>query len=307
MTESRVLGRYVLKHEIHKSATSTVWRAKDSQTDATVAVKIVPNTIETCEPEILQKLNHPNIVQLVETWSDDTNTYIVLKYVHGVPLTEHQRPKSDKGLFALVKQIISALVHLEENGVVHLRFEPNHILVDGLKHVTVIGFGSAVEAENAKKCDMCGGAAFLAPEFIKGEAPSCASDVWSCGVALYQLIVGQLPFEEAHIPDLLSAIMKMKAIIPDWVCPELQDLLRRMLEKNPKLRVRASALLAEEWLANSEKQPPIAQKPHSMHNLSHILFGFKKSEAMSPRDVPLRLSPAKVGSLYSWRDLKNLG
>ena len=305
MTDGLLLGRYALKHEIHKSPFVTVWRAKDTETEQTVAIKVVPNSIESDELEILRILHHENIVSVLDSAHDDENTYIVLKYIHGLPITEHKRPKSDRGLIRLIRQIVKALAYLEENGIVHRRFEPGHILVDGVNHITIIGFGRAVRSQDAGQCHSCGSAAYLAPEFIKGEAPSPASDMWSCGVSLYQVIVGQFPFDEADVHDLLNAIVRMKAMIPDWVSAEIQSLLKRMLDKNPKLRASATALAAEEWL-NREKEPDqMPAKPKSMHNLNRIYLGLKKSE-MSSRDVPMRLSPAKVCTGPSWRELKNL-
>ena len=237
--------------------------ARHSKTGQYAAVKIVSKTallnsrmslhdlgdeadriLHSIEREIviMKLIEHPNIMRLYDVWETSTELYLILEYVEGGELFEYL---CDKGRLApreavgYFQQIIMAINYCHRFNIAHRDLKPENLLLDRDKNIKVADFGMAVwQGAGHMLNTACGSPHYAAPEVIKGEAyDGTAADIWSCGVILYALLVGRLPFDDEDLPVLLEKVKAGKFSIPHDVDARAQNLIRRMLEKDVNRRI----------------------------------------------------------------------
>jgi 5'-AMP-activated protein kinase catalytic alpha subunit len=264
---SKKIGDYILFDQIGMGTFSKVTRAYHLITNQTVAVKILDKEkiedeidIERIirEIEILKNIHHPNIAQMYETYSTIHNFYLMIEYVSGGDLfdyiTSHNYLSEKKSCF-FFRQIISVLEYLIELGISHRDIKPENILLDeSHTKIKFIDFGlSNYCTQNELLHSSCGSPCYASPEMLSGRAyRGTTTDLWSAGIVLYSMLVGALPFDDQELHKLYEQIKIGKFYIPSTLSLEAIDLLKKILEVDPKKRINIEGVKNHKWFQMEE-------------------------------------------------------
>lgn len=218
------------------------------------------------EIECLKKLKHQNIARLFQVFETETIIYLVLEYCAGGELFDYIVSKSkleESESAQIIYDLMRVLDFIHVNGFAHRDLKPENVLFDDKHQIKLIDFGLAANcsadnmASNRKQAPLdqlstcCGSVTYAAPEVIAGSVYSgTACDVWSAGIMLYALLVGQLPFNDNSIPKLYQKIQGGIKTLPSFLSHEASDLIKQMLTVEPNQRITVRQVLAHPWLRN---------------------------------------------------------
>jgi NarL family two-component system response regulator LiaR len=259
MDESqRIANRFELGYLIREGGVGRVYRGLDTQTGASVAIKVLrpeiildaPDLVERFrrEGEVLRGLNHPNIVQVLATMQEGGQGYIVMEYVAGGSLADWLRREPRLPLeraLRIALEVADALARAHHLGIIHRDIKPGNILLaeDGTPRLTDFGLAhiTAYPAITSYG-QVIGTFEYLSPEGCNRQPLDERSDVWSLGVVLFEMLAGERPFEGEGYPGaVINAILNQPApslvSLRDDAPRALDDLLGRMLAKNRAARV----------------------------------------------------------------------
>lgn len=279
--------RYQLVEFLGQGGMSLVYRAIDKRTDHSVAVKVLrpeflddQEFLERFDREAIavSKMSHHNIVNLLDVGRSESFRYIVMEYVNGKTLKEviQERGALPYDLSAQICiRILSAMQHAHKNGVIHRDIKPQNILVHSEGHIKVADFGIARFAEKntiAKQDFVMGSAHYISPEQARGDDVTFASDIYSVGVVLYELLTGKVPFDgESPVTIALQHInatpVPVTSINPS-IPLVMERIVNKAMEKDPVHRYQSSLEMAQDlqraiyqpdgnWL-NTESDKPIS-------------------------------------------------
>ena len=210
------------------------------------------------EIEILKNIHHPNIAQMYETYSTIHNFYLMLEYVSGGDLFDYitsHNYLSEKKCCYFFRQIISVLDYLIELGISHRDIKPENILLNE-EHTQIkfIDFGlSNYCSQNELLHSSCGSPCYASPEMLSGHSyRGTTTDLWSAGIVLYSMLVGALPFDDQELNKLYEQIKIGKFYIPSTLSLEAIDLLKRILEVDPKKRINIEGVKNHAWFKLEE-------------------------------------------------------
>jgi BR serine/threonine kinase len=190
----------------------------------------------------MKLIEHPNVLRLYDVYESKKFLYLMLEHVSGGELFDYLVKKSRlsvKEARKFFKQIISALDFCHSHLICHRDLKPENLLLDDKFNIKIADFGMAsLQVDGSMLETSCGSPHYACPEVIRGEKyDGRKADVWSCGVILYALLVGALPFDDDNLKQLLEKIKKGNFSIPAYVSADCQDLLRRMIEVDPNKRL----------------------------------------------------------------------
>src|SRR6202165_1868345 len=257
LAPSTRLGPYEILAPLGAGGMGEVYRARDPRMGRDVAIKVSAERFsDRFEREVhaVAALNHPNICHVYDVGPN----YLVMELVEGPTLAERMKEGAMplEQVLPVARQIIEALEAAHEKGIIHRDLKPANIKITPQGVVKVLDFGlaKALEPERtgipensptltlrATQVGMIlGTAAYMSPEQARGQDADKRSDIWAFGAVLYEMLTGRHAFEGDTISDILAAVLKTE---PDWarVPPQVQRLLRRCLEKDPKRRLQAIA------------------------------------------------------------------
>ncbi|KOH01310.1 protein kinase GIN4 [Saccharomyces eubayanus] len=212
---------------------------------------------------IMKLLNHPNVLRLYDVWETNTDLYLVLEYAEKGELFNllvERGPLPENEAIRFFRQIIIGVSYCHALGIVHRDLKPENLLLDHKYNIKIADFGmAALETEGKLLETSCGSPHYAAPEIVSGiPYQGFASDVWSCGVILFALLTGRLPFDEedGNIRALLLKVQKGEFELPsdDEISREAQDLISKILTVNPERRIKARDILKHPLL---QKYPSI--------------------------------------------------
>ncbi|XP_034471026.1 calcium/calmodulin-dependent protein kinase type II delta 1 chain isoform X3 [Hippoglossus hippoglossus] len=267
-TCTRFTDEYQLYEELGKGAFSVVRRCMKISTGQEYAAKII-NTKKLSardhqklerEARICRLLKHPNIVRLHESISEEGFHYLVFDLVTGGELFEDivaREYYSEADASHCIQQILEAVLHCHQMGVVHRDLKPeNLLLASKLKGAAVklADFGLAIEVQGDQQAwfGFAGTPGYLSPEVLRKDPYGKPVDMWACGVILYILLVGYPPFWDEDQHRLYQQIKAGAYDFPspewDTVTPEAKDLINKMLTINPAKRVTATDALKHPWI-----------------------------------------------------------
>ena len=204
-------GRYQLEELIGSGGMANVYKATDLLENRLVAVKILR---EECrgnedlvrrfknESKAISVLDHPNIVKVYDVSVTDKLQFIVMEYIDGITLKEYMeyraQPLTYKETLHFITQVLAALQHAHEKGIVHRDIKPQNIMLLADSTIKVMDFGIArfSRSENQTMTDKAiGSVHYISPEQAKGDTTDAKADIYSVGVMMYEMLSGKLPFE----------------------------------------------------------------------------------------------------------------
>ena len=255
------ISQYEMGEKIGEGTFAKVFLATHKITNEKVAIKILDkcriNRKEDQERinneiEILKKIKHYNIIKLLSTFENDSKIYIIQEYIEGQELFEYiqnNKKLSEREACLLYQQIISGIEYLHKLGIAHRDLKPENILLSTTNVLKIIDFGlSILYSKNELLKTLCGSPCYAPPEMIGGKKyKGLSSDIWSSGIILFLMLAGHLPFNELTNKKLYNKILSGKYVIPKDISEEGKDLIRRILEVNPKKRIKINEIKEHPW------------------------------------------------------------
>ncbi|KAF9932842.1 Protein kinase [Linnemannia zychae] len=260
MTSNIKIGPYMLLETLGVGSFGKVKRAVHSLTGHTVAIKIInKNKVVNQdmfarvkrEIQYLKLLRHPHIIKLYEVISTPTSIYMVIEYAGGELfnyIVDNTRLPEDEAR-RFFQQIVCAIEYCHRHKIVHRDLKPENLLLDPSMNVKIADFGlSNIMTDGDFLKTSCGSPNYAAPEVISGKLYAGPEvDVWSCGVILYVMLCGRLPFDDDYIPLLFKKINGGIYSLPSFLSPETKYLLTSMLVVDPLKRITIAEIRQNAW------------------------------------------------------------
>ena len=261
----RLDGRYEIHELIGQGGMAYVYRAYDRIENRWVAIKILREELSDNsdflrrfrnESKAIAVLSHPNIVKVYDVSFGDRIQYIVMEYVDGITLKQYIEQQGEikwrEALYFTV-QILQALQHAHERGIIHRDIKPQNIMLleDGSIKVMDFGIARFTQAETQTMTDKAiGSVHYIAPEQARGGHINDKADIYSVGVMLYEMLTGQLPFVADNAVSVAIMQMQAEPTPPTRINPSipkgLEEITMHAMEKNPAQRFPSAADMLED-------------------------------------------------------------
>ncbi|KAJ1480855.1 aurora A complexed with an inhibitor discovered through site-directed dynamic tethering [Baffinella frigidus] len=203
------------------------------------------------EIEIQSHLRHNNILRLYGYFYDQSRVYLILEFAaRGELYKDLQKLKrfpEDRAAY-YIGSLAGSLLYCHEKNVIHRDIKPENLLVDSKGEVKIADFGWSVHAPSSKRHTLCGTLDYLPPEMVEGQAHDKSVDIWSLGVLAYEFLVGSPPFEAQGHSETYRRIAKVDLKFPAFVSKGAQDLISKLLVKDPKQRMSLSEVMDHPWI-----------------------------------------------------------
>ncbi|MCW5623416.1 MAG: protein kinase [Burkholderiales bacterium] len=249
------VGKYQVKRELGRGASSIVYLAWDDFYNAELAVKVYRSRTASGLPELARqqfvreaavagKLAHPHIVAILDAVAEADAAYVAMEYVPGGSLNRHCTPKNLLPVGDVIQMVFKccgALDYTYREGIIHRDIKPANILVAEGTDVKVADFGAAfVQNDASTQSGRMGSPAYVAPEQLREQPLTHQSDMFSLAVVLFELLCGRKPFSGTNAGEIMDRVLKLDAPPPsrlrDDLPPGLDDAVLRGLQKDPKDR-----------------------------------------------------------------------
>ncbi|CAM8942498.1 hypothetical protein QQ045_013486 [Rhodiola kirilowii] len=260
-------GKYELGRMLGHGTFAKVYHARNLKNGKSVAMKVVAKEkviqvgmMEQVKREIsvMKMVKHPNIVELHEVMASKSKIYFAMELVRGGELFS----KIAKGRLredvarVYFQQLISAVDFCHSRGVYHRDLKPENLLLDEDGNLKVTDFGLSAFTEHLKQDGLlhttCGTPAYVAPEVLAKKGYDGANaDLWSCGVILYVLLAGFLPFQDDNLVSMYRKIYKGDFKCPPWFSSEARRLITKLLDTNPSTRITSTKIMESSWFKKS--------------------------------------------------------
>ncbi|KAH7276839.1 hypothetical protein KP509_39G024200 [Ceratopteris richardii] len=264
------VGKYELGRTLGEGTFAKVKSARNTVTGEDVAIKIINKEkilkhkmVKQIKREIstMKLIKHPNVVQLYEVMASKTNIYIVLEFVTGGELFDkifRQGKLKEDEARKYFQQLINAVDYCHSRQVYHRDLKPENLLLDAEENLKVSDFGLSALPQQFREDGLlhttCGTPNYVAPEVLNDKGyQGATADLWSCGVILYVLMAGYLPFDEQNLMTLYKKIHKADFTCPAWFSSGARKLISRILEPNPQKRITIREILENDWFKKGYK------------------------------------------------------
>ncbi|XP_062204136.1 CBL-interacting protein kinase 4-like [Phragmites australis] len=270
-TSKSLLGKYELGRLLGRGTFAKVYLARPVAGGEAVAVKVLdkaevmgtagmgPRVLR--EVTVMRRLRHLNVLRLHEVLATRARIYLVTELAPGGDLLSRlaalpRRRLPEHAARRVFVQLVAALSYCHARGVAHRDVKPQNVLLDGDGNIKVSDFGiSALPdslLEDGRLHTACGTPAYAAPEVLRRKAYDGAkADAWSCGVTLFVLLAGYLPFDDANIADMCRKAQRREYEFPEWVSQPARRLVSRLLDPNPASRIAVEELATHPWFKRS--------------------------------------------------------
>ncbi|XP_009610094.1 CBL-interacting serine/threonine-protein kinase 23 [Nicotiana tomentosiformis] len=281
------VGRYEVGRTLGEGTFAKVKFARNVETGDNVAIKILDKEkvmkhkmIGQIKREIstMKLIRHPNVIRMYEVMASKSKIYIVLEFVTGGELFDkiasRGRLKEDEAR-KYFQQLINAVDYCHSRGVFHRDLKPENLLLDVNGVLKVSDFGLSALPQQVREDGLlhttCGTPNYVAPEVINNKGYDGAkADLWSCGVILFVLMAGYLPFEESNLMALYKKIHKAEFTCPPWFSSSAKKLIKRILDPNPQTRITFSEVIENEWFKKGYRPPVFEQADVSLDDVNAI-------------------------------------
>ncbi|WFD19188.1 Transcription factor [Malassezia caprae] len=290
------VGPWKLGKLIGQGASGRVRLAMHSRTQQMAAVKIIPKQmlinsrmslrdlsakqdkltlgIER-EIVIMKLIEHPNLLGLWDVYETSKELFLVMEYVAGGELFDFlvargRLPPNEARMY--FRQIIFGVDYCHTFSICHRDLKPENLLLDGTRTtVKIADFGMAALQTTEKMLETsCGSPHYASPEIVSGRSyDGTASDIWSCGIILFALLCGRLPFDDPNIQVLLGKVRSGKFAMPNHLEPGVRDLISRMLQADPKKRATMREICAHPWFTDNGRlssENPVSTEVSALSN-----------------------------------------
>jgi serine/threonine protein kinase len=279
MADSPLLNnRYQLQQPLGNGGMAVVYRARDTRLARVVALKVLRQNLSNDvtfrqqfhqEAKAAANLTHPNIVTIYDFGLDNGRLFIVMEWVPGTDLKTLMRQRGrfsvDETIHLMV-QACAGIGYAHRAGLVHCDIKPQNMLVTPDLRLKVTDFGSsralATIRPGEKNTIVWGSPHYFSPEQASGTAPSPASDVYSLGVVMYELLTGQLPFNAEDVNELANLHREARPLSPrrlnPSIPPALEEVIMKVLSKEPSARYRTADQLGRVLLTFFKAASPSA-------------------------------------------------
>ena len=269
------LDQYQLDELLARSGMASIFKATDTLTGDTVALKVPYLQFESDvvfherfnrEEKIGIRLDHPHVVKVL-TPKYKTRMYLAMEFAQGKSLRalldEQKRLPAEQAL-DIARQLCEALVFIHKKGVIHRDLKPENVLIDAQGNVKILDFGIALD-EAARRLTWTGFSAtigtptYMAPEQINGRRGDARTDIYSLGTMLFEMVTGELPFSDSNMHTLMRAKTTESPFAPSHFSPDidpgLEEVILHTIERSPKERYPTADIMLEDL------QNPGAVKP----------------------------------------------
>ncbi|XP_031122027.1 CBL-interacting protein kinase 2-like [Ipomoea triloba] len=258
-----LMERYELGRLLGQGTFAKVYYARSIVTGQSVAIKVVDKDkimkvglMDQIKREIsiMRLVRHPNVILLHEVMATKTKIYFVMELAKGGELFNKVAKGKLKEDVArkYFQQLVNAVDFCHSRGVYHRDLKPENLLLDEDENLKISDFGLSALAESKRGDGLlhttCGTPAYVAPEVINMKGYDGAkADIWSCGVILYVMLAGYLPFHESNLMEMYRKIAKAEFRCPNWFQPEIRRLLLRILDPCPDTRITIARIRDHPW------------------------------------------------------------
>ncbi|KAL7224603.1 hypothetical protein ACSBR1_025969 [Camellia fascicularis] len=289
------IGKYQLSRTIGEGTFAKVKLATNTENGQHVAIKIIDkhmvienNLIYQVKREIrtMKLLRHPNIVRIHEVIGTKTKIYIVMEYVSGGQLADklsYINRLNEREARKHFQQLIDAVDYCHCRGVYHRDLKPENLLLNSKGNLKVSDFGlSALRKPGDLLSTACGSPSYVAPELLMNKGyEGAAADVWSCGVILFELLTGFLPFDDRNLMNLYKKILRAQYTFPEWFTESQKKLISKILDPNPRTRITIPEIIEDQWF-QTNYEPAVGIECDENINLDDVHAAFdsiKENEA----------------------------
>ena len=286
---SDLLNDYILLGHLGSGAFGYVQKVRHKASNQIRAMKTIKKDSQYSEKSLkeidnLMKLNHPNILKLYEYYFDNKNLYIITEYCEGGELFDKIKERNgnftEKDAAKIMKSILLAVTYCHSQGIVHRDLKPENILLEGkdFERLKIIDFGTSIIMNNKgeKFKERLGTAYYIAPEVLKKNYDE-KCDLWSIGVIMYILLTGEPPFNGRNDEEILKNVKSMSINFYSYLLNDVsfdaKDLLKKLLQRDTKLRISAASALEHPWIKN--------QAPNAKMNKNSALRVFNNLKNFS--------------------------
>ena len=255
---------------IGKGGFGEVWKVNHKKTNDLYVIKVldksklkIQNLIKqlNLEIEIMYKVHHPHIMQLINHFEDDDNFFMIMPYASRGQLYNliKKNTKLDQKMTAqFLRETISAVKYLHEHNIIHRDIKPENILLDKNYRVKLSDFGwSNFCKPDEKRKTYCGTPEYLSPEMAKKLPHDYRVDIWSLGVLLFECLAGYPPFSGQNEGELLRNIKQLKIHWPIDFPPLAKNLVLKILKVNPEERPSLDEILKHSWFTHNPMMRPL--------------------------------------------------
>ncbi|KAH6758684.1 CBL-interacting protein kinase 25 [Perilla frutescens var. frutescens] len=266
-----IFGKYEMGRFLGKGTFAKVYHGRDLKTSESVAIKVLSKDqvkkeglMEQIQREIsvMRLVRHPNVVEIKEVMATKQKIFFIMEYVKGGELfakVAKGKLKEDAAR-KYFQQLVSAVDFCHSRGVSHRDLKPENLLLDEEGNLKVSDFGLSALPEHLSHDGLlhtqCGTPAYVAPEVLRRKGYDGArADLWSCGVILYVLLAGFLPFQDENVMKMYTKIFKAEFSIPPWISQEAKRLISRLLVADPVKRITIPAIMRAPWFCKGFARP----------------------------------------------------
>ncbi|CAL0319283.1 unnamed protein product [Lupinus luteus] len=287
----RKVGKYEIGRTIGEGTFAKVKFAQNTETGESVAMKVLDRStilkhkmVDQIKREIsiMKLVRHPYVVRLHEVLASRTKIYIILEFITGGELFDkiiHHGRLSEAESRRYFQQLIDGVDYCHSKGVYHRDLKPENLLLDSLGNIKISDFGLSALPEQGVSIlrTTCGTPNYVAPEVLSHKGYNGAvADVWSCGVILYVLMAGYLPFDELELTALYSKINTAEYACPVWFPVGAKSLINRILDPNPETRITIEQIRNDEWFQGG--YVPVSLLEYEEVNLDDVNAAFDYAE-----------------------------
>ena len=265
MDFEQLLPDYLVFHQLGQGSSGSVFLGQSKKSKELVAIKVIfihdtddqvhaENTRK--EANFLQGLDHPNVIKIFDVIETQNMMIIIMEYASKGTLTANI-PLNPIDARYVFYQILCAVHYLHETKhIVHRDLKADNILLDDKFNVKVIDFGLSKKVESTSELmtTRCGSPCYVSPEVVLSNGYTSKAEVWSLGIILYLLFVGDFPFFDNNIQNLFRKILHEPVVFPDYVSipQNIKNLIVDILNKDPKKRPTISEIMNNPWFRNKD-------------------------------------------------------
>eukprot|EP01038_Epipyxis_sp_PR26KG_P006132 gene6132-8455_t len=304
------MENYIVLEHIGEGSFGKVYKARRKNTGFSVAMKFInkhgksEKDIKNLRQEIgiLRKLNHENIILMFDAFETDRDFCVVTEYAQGelFDILQDDQRLPEKTVQQIAKQLVKALHYLHSNRIIHRDMKPQNVLIgsNGRIKLCDFGFARAMSSNTIVLTSIKGTPLYMSPELVKEQPYDATSDLWSLGVILFELYVGQPPFYTNSIYSLINHIVKDPVKYPNDITKEFKSFLQGLLQKNPAKRLTWPHLLDHPFVKETDSDRVIARQEKA--NLSSY-SGFG-----GPRErLESIMGADKMNNLFATQNVRN--